>query len=180
MYYHETALLTAVRNRLRSQLSSAAEDHLIQIEPDEQIPAYAGNFFIAVIPGGVTPGRYHTTSGTVFDHLVAVNVFVAIRSRKAPRDRQRDLFIKNTASLNAWFAEINDALDFNYDTLTSANTLINTEESSTEGFIEPLRLVGADSQPRIIGAQSFGGQSDTRSGIGRTLRYGGARRLKSR
>lgn len=173
----EVALLTAVRDRLRSQKSYA--DNECDVELDEAFPQTVGRFYVAVMSGGVTPGPTHNSSGGVRDKLYGVDVLVVIRATVNPRDRRRDLLLNNTLGLDEKLQEVDDEIDFSYSVLSAADALLT--ENQTFGFVEPLKFAGFQGRPRPAPAEMFGARSgETVAGLMRVAQYRGARRIITR
>lgn len=175
----ETALLNAVRDVIRQRCNY--RDHECEVEFDELAPANVGEVYLAVQPGGFRPGPTNASSGGVLDELYDVEVTVAIRCAKVPRDRQREVFAKNLEGLNSRLRAIVAAVgNFSYEVLNLANAEIVNTQNSNEGFIEPLKFGGVDSKPRMIGPDFFAAVgNDQRAGMARTVRLVGARRIQT-
>ena len=70
-----------------------------------------------------------------------------------------------------------DAIDFSYVTMNAANVIIQANESSSEGFVEPLRFTSMG-PVRTIGGEFFkGGGAESVAGLIRRMSFGGARRM---
>lgn len=171
----EKNLLLAVRNAIRAAGPFANDE--CEIEYDELAPATSGDKYIIVMPAGWRPGARHNTCGGISDLLYQVDVLVARRITHVPRDRRRERFLDNLQSLTTVMDKVFEAVDFNYTTMNAANTLITAETASTEGFTEPLKFVGMDGRPRIVGAELFGGSEENAAGLARTIHFGNARRI---
>jgi len=178
-YYSETALLLAVRNRLRSQVTAFTTD-TCQIEYDELAPATVGDLYVVVLPGGITPGPVHNRSGTVVDEIIGIDVSVIIRIPGYPRDRRREKFIDASASLNAHLADVRKQIDWSYTINDDALTLITAQTSSTEEFIIPLRFAGIEARPRLVPSEVFAAKpGETAAGLKRGIQFRGARRIQT-
>ena len=145
----ESALLRAVVTEIRAHNSSATYlARQVEVEIDERAPATVGDLYIMVIPAGVEAGPTHSTSGGVIDRVYSVDVAIALRAPKKPRDRRREWLtdFRGTTSIGARFAGheliINQQIDFQNLVMTTANALILAESLSTEGFIETLKFAG--------------------------------------
>lgn len=174
----ETALLEAVRNRLRTQLS--LPDDACEIEFDEMAPATTGDTYLVVLPGGVTDGPAHKTSGQVIDEVIGVDVTVVRRATAVPRDRHRDVYLRNLTSLNDLIQQVRDAIDFKYEVNIAANAIISGLTGSQHGFIEPLKFAGMDKRPRKVSADFFAASKEPVAGLARTVNFRGARRMQAR
>lgn len=172
----ETPLLECVRNRIRTRLSLS--DSECDVEYDEYAPQTAGDVYIVVTPGGVSTGPAHR-GGHVVDELVDVDVTVARRATAKPRDRKREVYLRNLSSLNELVQEVRTAVDFNYDILTAANVLILRDTLSSHGFIEPLKFAGMD-KPQAITGDFFAATQEPAAGLKRTIHFKGARRVYTR
>lgn len=175
----ETALLNAVRDHIRSACDYKETE--CEVEYDEMAPANVGDVYVCVQPGGWCPGPNNGSSGDVLDEVFDVDVTVVMRCAKVPRDRQRNVFAGNLESLNARIRAIISAAGvFDYDILAAANAEIVNTQNSRQGFIEPLKFGGVDPKPRFVSPEFFaavGGEQ--RSGMARTLRLTGARRIQT-
>jgi hypothetical protein len=171
----EKNLLLAVRNRLRSQGPYTLQE--CEIEFDEMAPATVGNTYLAVMPAGWTPGPRHKTCGGISDLLYSVEVVVIKRITHVPRDRSRDVYFRNLRALTEDIDKVFTIIDFQYDLMNAANTLINTETGSEEGFIEPLKFTSISPKPQLVPAEVFAGTNEDRAGLKRSIVFGGARRI---
>jgi len=174
----ETALLEAVRNRLRTQLT--LDDHQCEIEFDEMAPATVGDKYLVVLPGGVSDGPAHRTSGQVIDEVIGVDVTVVLRATSVPRDRHRDVYLRNLMSLNDLIQKVRDAIDFKYEVNTAANVIITGLTGSTYGFTEPLKFQGMQARPVKVSAEFFAASKEPVAGLARTVYFRGARRIQAR
>lgn len=175
----ESALLEAVRDQIRSVLN--IKDRQCEIEfDDDEIPAIVGDLYIIVMPGTIQPGPRHDSSGGVMDRIFSVDVSVVIRATAKPADRRREIFNANLGSINARLQAVFDAIDFSYVTMNAANVIIQANESSSEGFTEPLRFAGAGRIRPVPGETFKGGGNEKVAGLIRRMSYGGARRIKTR
>ena len=180
----ESALARSVVNRIRAHADF--RDEQVDLEIDERAPATAGGMYVIVTYGTVTPGPTHDTAGGVIDKLYGVDVTIALRSPKKPRDRTREFwsgFRGSTAIVGDSFeklgASIELQIDFDYNTLTAANALILAETGSTYGFIEPLKFAGAGNI-REAPAEIFAGTGPAVAAFVRTIQFRGARRIEVR
>lgn len=176
----ELHLLTAVRDRIRAH--AAYESQHCDVEYDELAPAVAPDLYIIVWPGAGEAGDLHS-GGRTIDDLYAVNVSIALRAPKKPRDRKRDLVIELTKSFYVHEKQVRAQLDFDYTTITNANNQMITDGEATgtcDTFIEPLRYNGRGNI-RNAPAEIFGGtQGEPIAALIRTIRFSRARRLVSR
>lgn len=179
MKYAETALLLAVRDRLID--AAGYSDKSCAVEYDEQLPAIAGDLYVAVMPGGWTPGPRHRTSGGVNDLLYSVDVSVLIRIRAVPRDRRRDVFAMNLDALNERIDEIWPLIDFDYTTINAASTMITERNESEEGFCEPLQFSSVDRRPRLVAGDVYAADSSqAHVALARSINFNGARRITTK
>jgi hypothetical protein len=187
----ESALLRAVRDRIRAH--AGFQNRQVNVEIDERAPALAGDLYVIVWPGGIEPGPTHNTghgaAGTtgVIDKVYGVNVTMAIRSPRKPRDRQRELLTGeqgeavavSLASFQIHQQNIEKQIDRNQQTISAANVFIAAETTTTDNpFIELLKFAGVG-PVRVAPAElfsSFGNEP----GLIRTIRFRGARRIENR
>lgn len=179
----EAAILTAARDRLRLGIDDGGagySDRECDVELDEMVPAIAGKRYVAVMPGGFTPGDLHNRSGGVFDLIYSISVLVVCRINYAPRDKTRDVFLGNLANLSGECDRIIEALDFNYETNDIANGLIKTAGGADVSFIKPLVFSGLSAKPVKADADLFGGSDNSKAGMMRTIFFTGARLITNR
>lgn len=178
----EQALLKGVLARLLAAENNGGaglKESECSIEIGDMAPAVNGDLFVAVAPGGWRPGPRHNTSGGVNDLLFSVRLFVAKRIGNVARDR----YFNTLEALNTAIDKIFPTIDFNYTVLTAANALLADDPvaPSSEGFVEPLRLIGDVSAPQIVGAEYFGGRVETQNaGLMRMVPFGLARRITTK
>lgn len=176
----EKCLLLAIRNQLRAAPASFANSEC-EVEFDEMSPGTVSGTYLAVMPGGWVAGPRHKSSGLVNDLVYGADILVVKRIAHVPRDRRRDVFLKNLDSLDAEIDKVYAAIDFNYSLLAAANLLIKNETTSTEGFTEPLKFVGVDRRPRLAPAELFAAKpGEQAAGLIRVVSFHGARRITSR
>lgn len=178
----EISLLRACRDRLRLPQNTSGggggySETECEVEFDEMAPATVGKVYVAALPGGWRPGPHHNTSGGVNDLVYSVRIAVVRRISNVPRDRKRSVFLDNLDSLDDDIDRIYSVVDWKYELINAASAIILAEGGSSEGFIEPLRLVGEISQPREVGSEFFGGKPGDAAGMMRVLPFGGARRV---
>lgn len=172
----EKALLIAVRDRLRSVCKYS--DQQCDIEFDELTPGTVGETYVIVSTGGFRPGKHQNTSGTVRDYVYGVNVTPIKRIRHVPRDRFRDVFLNNLSGLAAEIEKITDAIDWSYGLITAANTELTKLGDTAQGFIEPLKFASVEQKPRLISPDVFAATGQQAAGMGRTIYFFGARRIR--
>ena len=170
----EIALLTAVRNSIRDL--SDFSDREVEIEFDERAMQGIATKYVAVMPGGVTPGPYHNSSGGVSDKLYGVDVLVVKRGVSKPRDRARDLFLQNSIGLGDLIDAIETGVDFDYTVMNAANAIIG----GSEGFIEPLVFAGLGRIATVDSSVFAGVPGENQAGLKRILMLRRARRIKTR
>ena len=182
----ESALLRAVVTEIRAHNSSATYlARQVEYEIDELAPATVGGLYIMVIPAGVEAGPTHNTSGGVIDRVYGVDVAIALRAPKKPRDRRREYLtdFRGTTSIGSHFARhefnITEQIDFQNIVMTTANALILAESGSSEGFIETLKFAGLG-RIREAPAEVFAGvPGESAAALIRTIRFRGARRIET-
>lgn len=179
----ETALLVAVRDRLRTELTLDAGE--CDVELDDEVPAIAGDRYVAVVPGGMVPGPRHNTSGGVWDMRLACRVTVFHRMRDVPRDRRRSVFLQRVSGINAELSGIISQVDFSYALLNAATVLLEGQADGGK-FFEPLKFAMTDERPVPVFRDAFDAAGNTVTGadpvvaIKRGVRFAGARFLKTR
>ena len=176
----ESALLRAVRDQLRaSPVSYTNAQCEIELDTDE-LPAAVGDKYIAVLPAGWVEGPEHR-SGGVKDYIYSIDVAVILRSTRLPRDRKRDTLYATLSGLNYEINRISNQIDFKYAVNTAANVIILADESSSEGFIEPLGVASVDAKPTPVPSEWFAGVAgEPQAGLMRVIHFHGARRIVTR
>jgi len=173
-----SAIVRAVATRIAAHAS--IESSWVTVELDEQAPAVSGDIHITVMAGGTERGPTHDVSGCVIDKLYGVDVSVILRSPKRPRDRKRGLFIDLSDSHETILAMVEEQIDFDYTTLSTANALILAESASSQGFIEPLKF-RSNGPFRIAPAEIFAGvPGGSEAAVVRRTQFRGARRIVTR
>ncbi len=174
----ESALCRAVRDEIR--LHADFQNRQVNVELDEEAPPTAHDVYAMVISAGVQSGPSHDTNSGASDLLYNVDVALAIRAPKKPRDRRRELFIALASSFETFQNAIAARVDFQYDVLAAANAYILAETASAEGFIEPLKM--APLAPfRAARAELFAaGLGEQVAAIIRRIHFRGARRIVTR
>lgn len=183
MLRSETYLLTAVRDRIRTELS--IQDEQCRIEPDEIVPAVGTDFYVAVIPAGMSGGPTHNQNDAVFDLYLSVKVVCYQKIGNVPRDRRRDVFLERLTGLNARLDKIMYAIDKNRSVVETASNLLQVEVPLANPFIEPLRFVSLDSKPRAVVASEYDGTPDAQNAsnpvvaLARGVTFGRARIMET-
>lgn len=172
-------LAVAARDRIRSD--GAIDDKHCNVEWDEKAPAAADDFYIMVVPGGVTEGPENR--GDIEDRLYGLNVAIAIRRPRVPRDRDRDIWVATTRSFDDLVRKVNAKVDMDYTLINSANSSLISNGLATgdcDTFIEPLSFESLG-PIRPAPAELFAGRpGENVAALIRTIRYRGARRMVAR
>lgn len=177
----ELYVLEAVRDILRSKLGLSPEQ--CECEYDEQIPAIAGNTYVAVIPSGCTPGPKHDTSGGIHDCIHSVQVMV-IQRAVTPRDRRRSIFLDRLSGVNLLLSNIIKAIDWQHDVHSLMNHLLWEDDNNASPFQGFLRVSRIDPKPRMINTETYGATSGGQSGatpyvaMARSVYFSGCRRIQ--
>jgi hypothetical protein len=174
----ESALVRAVRDQIRA--SSSITDRQCDVELDEIAPPTAGDVYILVMSAGTEAGPSHNANQGARDILYSVDVSIALRAPKVPRDRQRKLFIALTQSYEVYSGYVMDQVDFKYPVNDAANAYILAETASTDVFIEVLKFANS-SRFRLAPAGLFLATTGEQvAAVIRTIHFRGARRLEQR
>ncbi len=150
----EIHLLETVRDHLRDHLNIDVE-----VEPDENVPAIAGQEYMAVIPAGVNPGPRHNTSGGVWDLLIPFRVLLFQRITHQPRDRRRNVVMDRLKGLNARLGEATRCIDFSNAILAQATASIQHDKTVGQ-FVECPRFSAFD-VPRTVSFEVYDARRDT-------------------
>ena len=170
----ETALLDAVRRRIVTECGYSENQCEVELDPNT-VPALVGDLYVLVHPSGWSAGPNNETSGGVLDELYSIGVTVIKRCTAIPRDRRRSVLLDNLKGLNVHVRRIIAAVQFNY----AINNLANENVGNHEGFVEALKF-RAVTEPREVDAAVFAAQAGAQPvGIGRTIIFGGARRIQT-
>lgn len=184
MLIAEAALLRATRNYLRSQLALTAEE--CDIEFDGEVPAVAREWYYAIVPGGITLGPRHQSSGGVWDYKIAARVVLYRRIAGVARDRRSDILIDLQTEVASKLDEVIDKLDYSYPLLDAAALLLPGTLSEDGEFPEPFREVRPDLSTEMIyrdpytAAQMESKMGDPVLGVRRGVTFSGARFMKVR
>ena len=175
----ESALLRAVRDEIRSL--AAYEDRQVTVEIDEMAPATAHDVHIIVTYGGVSAGPLHADSDGDIDRVYGVDISIALRATKVPRDRYRDFYTSLLTSFEVHQRNIDSKIDKQIAVITAANVFIAAEEAlGNQGFTMPLKFSVAG-PIRQAPAEIFAGfAGEPAAALIRTLEYRGARRNEVR
>lgn len=175
----ESALLKAVRDQIRTH--DAFRDRQVNVELDEDVaPSVVGDLYVAVIPAGQTPGPHNDVARFASDIIYSVDVCVIMRAPKVPRDRQRDILIATTASLEVYEVAIRSKVDFQEAVNVAADAYILAETGSTDVFVEMLKYHGCGRIRRAPAELFAGTPGEPVAAIKRTYHFRGARRLLNR
>lgn len=179
----EAAILMAARDRLRGSIQNGGagyDERECDVELDEQVPAINGKRYMAVMPGGFSPGQYHNKSAGVFDLVYSLSVLVVLRINFAPRDKTRDIFLGNLGSFAIECDRCIETLDFKYETNMLANGTMLANGGTGVEYVEPLKFSGIITKPEVATSELFGGDGSARQGIKRTIFFTGARLVTPR
>lgn len=188
MILAEECLLSAVLTRLRLPVASGGagfSQSESEVEYDELAPSTTGDTYAAIVPGGVSPGKYHQPSGGVYHGVVTVDVVVVKRATSTARDKQRGIFHGNLLSLTRELERVLNALDYKQDVRALANTLYgeatNTTIAEGTGFIKPLVFSGRVGKPETVSGDFFAARAkEATAGLKRRITFGGAEWMLTR
>ena len=170
--------MRAVRDRIRAH--GSFEDRQVDVELDEMAPPTAGPVYVMVMTGGTEAGPSHATNQGARDILYNVDVAIALRAPKVPRDRKRQMFIALSKSFETYQRYVMDQVDFKYEVNDAANAYIAAETGSQDGFTEVLKFTGS-SPFRQASSELFAATAgETVAAVIRTVHFRGARRLEQR
>ncbi len=197
MFIAEACLLQACRDRIVTDLE--LDDKQCQVEMDGQLPDYAPKLFVAVSPGGVSPGPRHRSSGGVIDVLIAVKVTVYLRVTEVARDRRRSTFLQLMAGIAPPLEKVARALDNDYPLLDAAKEILTDtiagivgtvpsqlSDNETGKYPEPFRQFNPELSARMVyrdsydAAQTAGPPGDPIVAIARSITFQGARYMQVR
>ena len=182
----ETALLLAVRDRLRKYLVLDVDSSDIHVELDEmahQIKGYKG---LIIASDGGQPGSDHMPGGTTVHEVLGVFVSVVVRTTHLPRDRKWrmiadvDRFLVFNATINQQIRRVRDLIDYDQDLRNLANDYLASNGRTGNPIVTPLVWVSQDKRPRAVGPELFSAskRSDQKSessvGLVKTIYFGHA------
>lgn len=131
------ALLKAVETRLRSAACLSDPDgKVVGVQPDGRPPAKAGQWYYAVHGAGVSQDDQNSLS---HDRRHAVTVTITRRVAEIPRDRRGERLTVADELLDL-AEQVGDWLHMDYRSMNAANALIPGIDTTTNGFVEPLKL----------------------------------------
>lgn len=167
------ALALGTRDYLRSVLSLDSTNSEVCI--DGQPPAFAGEWFYAVHPGG---WRHQSSGDDHPDEVYSLSVTLTTRGGRAPFDRWwTEILALADTGLLARAEAVRAKLHLNYSAMAEWNTNIAGEGVTVAGFVEPLRFESCTA-PQRRGPSWFHGKGARDSGFSLTLSFGGARRIQ--
>ena len=178
-----SAVLTAVRNTLRADLTLA--DNECEIRPGPEPPAVAGSVYYAVYGESWNPGDRDLNRGIDEYFGIAVTVTQRLGSR-FPFDKYGDeAYIKATSGLEARIRAVNSTVHQSIPIHTAANVLI----SGTDKMVEYFRWSGSDAIPQLRDGDWFisrnenprstRGAGDEYAAMVMTTRFEDARRIQT-
>lgn len=171
----EIALLTGVRDHLRTALTLTAAQ--CEVEIDELPPAVVGDLYVIVMPGGWDAGPRNSEAGGVLDETYGVEITVVLRAPKYPRDRRRVQMLDSVSGINAKIDAVRAAMHFKSGVMSTVNALIT---NSSEKFVEWLKFSSVERKPRVVGGEYFASNAnEDAAGLARTVSFIGARRIQS-
>ncbi len=197
MFIAEATLLQAIRDRIVDQLD--LQDENCQVEMDGMLPDYAPKLFVAVSPGGITPGQRHKSSGGTIDLYISAKITVYNRVTETARDRRRSTFVKLLSGLAPTLERVTRAIEFNYQLLDEARALLLAEivelepnaprqlkDNETGTFPEPFRTFSPELSARMVfrdpydAAQMAVAPADPIVAVARSVTFSGARYMQVR
>lgn len=175
----EEALLIAVRDRIRTICGYSAAE--CDVQPDEYATFELGYSYVSVMPGELSAGGRHDSSGGVIDEMYSVDVLVIQRAAAVPSDRRNSLYLTNLSGIAERCRAIRSAVDFSYEVTTAADTLIT---ESAEKFVTPLRWIYTGKmEPAdmdIFKGAKYNVATHQSGGVKRLVHFGNCRRVTTR
>jgi len=185
------ALCVAVRDRLRANIP--LKDNECQIEYDEIAHPASGHIFLCITENGWRPGDAHQDSYDIEHSVYGVKVTVFYRVAHLPRDRKMHAVLGDhqyliaESGLNRMVRNVFKLIDFSYDLINAATTLLVDSGDTRQGFQQPFRWAGTDPEPRIVQAAMFSShqsaskiRSDPDVALAKTIRFDGCDRQIAR
>lgn len=179
-------LQLAVRNQLRTRLPIvdaatfplASINDVIDLQAGGQPPPAAGQLYLAIHGIDWSAAGAEKQRGT--EEVFGVAITISRKIGSAPKDRQTGAFYADAVDgLDRIARLITPEIHQNYVVMNAANTLMG---SPAFGFQEPLRLIGGDPEPTIVGPEWWEGDTETKTNAvpGWTLqiRFGNAVRIQ--
>lgn len=176
----QLALLTAARNRLRSELGLA--DAACDVQFDGKPPPIAGQLYVSVHAGEWRPGP---NALGALDEEFGVDVTVTVRTARIPQGRQGALSIiggETGLVLDRHLRLVTRELHMRYEVTGAANDLLVADGLDERHFFRspPLVLVGTG-RPTPRFADWFSADQDPGGppvAVSQTVRFGKARRVQ--
>lgn len=173
----QSALMRATKAILQSSLS--LNDTKCDMMSEGMPPANCGQEFIAIHEGEWRADEADFDYGLTEYFGVKVTITHKIGHVPIEKVSSREIYAASS-SLESRARQIIAIIHMEYeDLMNEANALIPNDEM---GFCEPLRYLGADGPPRLVGSSWFsaamtqGGREDV--GVIRTLNFGRAKRVQ--
>jgi hypothetical protein len=171
----ELAMMQAVAELVRM----APMNGKVSIEMTGEIPVLESDVFCAVMPGGVTPGRYSDNGNTIEDYQVAVKVAVYCKCGTIPRDERGNPAVLHLTRLAQVLTWISQKVSWNYAVAKQAG-----EKAAAMGltgeFTRPLIPTAMDQMPQLVTAGEWDGVraqkpgTDEWVGVKRSITFGRA------
>lgn len=178
----ETALLNATAAKLIANVSDLNALNCT-VELDDQFLADITNARVGamLISRGWKKIQDHD-SGNVYARQYAMRIFCWIRCGEIPRDRRRNQLIDiNRRTLNRFVALVEQVVDWSYDVINDATTLLSDNGDEDQGFQYPFQVQNVDPRITLLPPEFFAGSSGSGVvGIGRGLNLDGAYRKRIR
>lgn len=171
-----SALLTAVRDHLRSELDIAEAECDCQLDGQPQ-PVF-GSRYIAVHPTSWTPGDTRIDHG--LDELFGVTCTITSRVSATPRDRlMGNVFLKELEGTEALARAVAAAVHQDYDLMNAANAKIGGGDK----LMQPLFWDGTQVPPRMETGSwvwsTNAAEMDLIAAMVLPVRFSNARRMQS-
>lgn len=147
-----SALLIAVRNKLRVHLEDYVPDNMIHVMPDGRPSPNCGQRFVAVYGSSWSPRSEDADMNIGVAEEYGVVCTLSVRSPVVPQDDIGDeLYVHQSQGMETICRKIREAIHQQYDVVNDANTM--TIEN--HGILEYLRWKGTDASPRPVGPEWF-------------------------
>ena len=169
-----SAWLLATRQYLQEELQLGPSG--CDVRPDGSPPPIADDVFIAIHGGSKNPGPSNDQD-LGMDILVGIQITVTMRTAFYNDTDTYEPYVVGANSLEPLVERISLLMHKKYALMGKANVLLG---DTTYPYIEPLRWLGGDAEPRKVDNSWFNPQSEDEQGgyVGMVMQanFGGARR----
>lgn len=139
------ALLQACEAWLQFKMDMGTAN--IGLSNDAQPPRTVDDYFIAIYGTSCVPGDKDWNQG--IDMICDIGITISKRTRYNPLDlTRRSELLADTANISTMLWKCVALLHLEHEVLSRANVIIQKVGGNTDGFVEPLRFLTMDANPK--------------------------------